>query len=69
MNIITKESLYETQLRAILYGVYDDFLAEQSGVSFDDWLYKNLNLLGEKLYENIGDFYGDANAAAQELGL
>ncbi len=65
MNIITKEQLFETQIVIVLNTMIEEMESRQDKgeihllSSLDEFCYENLNLLGETIYELIGNYYGN----------
>ena len=70
MQFITQDMLVEPMLKSILTTLHKDYqneVCEDDNISFDTWLWKNLNFLGEELYLEIGQRYGDCDDAMEEL--
>ena len=73
MNIITTEQLATTLLKEIFEDLYDMWFQAHGGQSledvttFDDWLFSNKELLGNAVYQVIGDRYGDADDMIDEI--
>jgi hypothetical protein len=45
------------------------FTPEERAITFDQYLWDNLEELGHAAYEFIGEYFGDADSAADDLGL
>ncbi len=58
MNINTRESQAENLIVHMLYNVRDEWQNDDTDQSFDEWLYDNLDKLGESAYDAIGSFIG-----------
>jgi hypothetical protein len=68
MNIITQDQLLDNALKHLLAPLHEQYQNEVGNEqAFDEWLYNNLSELGQALYKLIGDTYGDADEAANEL--
>lgn len=63
MYIITQEHLIETFARSVRLNLEEEIAArKETPESLDDWAWDNLELLGEMVYEMLGEMYGDLNS-------
>ena len=71
MEFNTVESTAEYVFKGILAEMYNQYRIEPAYFckGFDCYLWENLGDLGEAAYNFIGDYFGDADQAAADLGL
>ena len=71
MNIITKEMLAKTFIKNVLSELYDDFVndktAHENCITFDEYAFNNLDILGLAVYDVIGEMYGDLDNAVDSV--
>jgi len=70
MKFNTIEGQSDYVFTALIKAMYLDYMANNEGCdNFDAYLYSHLESLGEAAYELIGEYFGDADEAAEDLGL
>lgn len=70
MKFNTIKSQSDYVFTALLMGLYLDYVANNEGYdNFDAYLYSHLRDLGEVAYDLIGEYFADADEAAEDLGL
>jgi hypothetical protein len=73
MEFNTVESTAGHVFKGILAEMHKDYMAANDNdpvyYDFDRYLWENLATLGEAAYNFIGDYFGDADQAAADLGL
>jgi hypothetical protein len=70
MEFNTVESTAEHVWKGILAEMYRQWEnGDRFHSTFDGYLWNNLECLGEAAYNFIGEYFGDADQAAADLGL
>lgn len=73
MEIITQEHLASNFIKNILVELYKEYeisglgLDWENPTSFDDYVWNRLQDLGLAVYQQIGEHYGDLDAAIDEV--
>ena len=70
MDIQTIDQNFDYQVDAILKKLHQDFEEniKESGLSYSDWLWKNLDELGKAFYEKV-DEYQSIDETIENLNL
>lgn len=71
-KIITEEMLFDTQMKAIMKQVEDEYISEQDAnadymASLDEFVFDNLDWFGKICYELIDNYYGGIDSAYEKL--
>lgn len=79
MEFNTVESNADYVFKALLQQLYKGwknrqaasryYTPDERAVTFDQYLWDNLDELGQMAYEIIGEYFGDAATAVRDLGL
>lgn len=70
MEFLTEDQFVKPMLKKMLVQLHNDYeqeVCEDDDISFDTWIFQNLRILGEYLYDEIGQRYGDCDDAFEEL--
>lgn len=69
MQVHTIEMNFDYNVKQILRQIYTDFDNQTEIASFDQYVWGNLGIVGQAFYERCGEYWGDMDETAKDVGL